>query len=90
MILKTLPQFQCDPNTQFTCKTGTCISREKRCDQHKDCKNEYGDVDGFDEKNCAVTEVNEKQYRSSYPPVDSGQKLKINVSFVAIEVMDLR
>ena len=81
--------FQCNPKTEFTCKTGTCISRDKRCDQHQDCMNEYGDLDGFDERNCAVTEVDTKQYRSTRVPVD-GQKLKINVSFSGIEVMDLR
>ena len=47
-------------------------------------------MDGFDELNCWVTDLDEEQYSSSSAPVHHDETLTVTVSFKGIEVMDVR
>ena len=56
-----LPSFQCMPD-EFTCNDGLCLGLERRCDNVFDCSDES------DEDNCEPLEIDEKNYRKTFPP----------------------
>ena len=49
--IKVLSLSVCEFGTEFTCKSGRCISIERRCNQVKDCK------DGSDEDDCELIRI---------------------------------
>ena len=57
----TLTISQCNFKTKFTCTSGTCINRNRRCDGRRDC------MDGSDEIFCDLVEI-PSLYRKTDPP----------------------
>ena len=81
MHLNIVLQFQCHPQTQYTCWAGDCINLDKRCDKKIDCR------DGIDEQSCELVKLNEEKYRKSNVPVnEKSGKQDITVWF---DVMDI-
>ena len=75
-------ELQCDPEQNFTCWNGDCISLDKRCDETKDCK------DGSDENECTYIKVNTDQYRKEFKPQDQ-MKLEVKVGFDVLDIVEI-
>ena len=76
----------CDPEDEFTCDDGQCISMERRCDQvtgsEPNCRDES------DEEGCQLI-VLKKNYNQRIPPIVSGRSgvvIPVRVS-IAINLM---
>jgi hypothetical protein len=54
----------CNPEGEFTCDDGQCVTMEQRCDQLPDCRDES------DEMNCQLL-VLKKSYNKKDPPITS-------------------
>ena len=56
--------LQCDPDTEFTCDDGTCISIDQRCDEISNC------LDDSDEDRCEIVIIDGTSYRKQHPPLN--------------------
>ena len=56
--------LQCDPDAEFTCDDGTCISIDERCDEISNC------LDGSDEDRCEIVIIDGTSYRKQHPPLN--------------------
>ena len=71
-------------HNEFTCNDGSCSGLERRCDNVFDC------TDGSDEDNCKPLEIDEKNYRKTFPPFTRSHKteLKLDLKISAISKID--
>ena len=60
-------------DTEFTCKDGSCISMEDRCDDKTDC------YDETDEDDCSLVKLN-TQYKKELVPPPKGNSLRLGVN----------
>ena len=75
---------QCQYDTKFTCSSGHCIDKSKRCDHVKDCN------DGSDEKNCSRVLI-PLEYSSTKPPENfksNPVSLKTRINILSIDSID--
>ena len=81
----------CDPESEFTCDDGQCISMERRCDQvtgsEPNCRDES------DEEGCQMI-VLKKNYNKRIPPVVSGRSgvvipVKVSIAINLMKVVEI-
>ena len=68
-----LPSLQC-MRDEFTCNDGLCLGLERRCDNVFDCPDES------DEDFCEKLEVDEKNYRKTFPPYPRSHKTEVRLA----------
>jgi len=73
----------CDPQDEFTCRDGSCISQELKCDGKADCE------DGDDEQECNTVVVPESYNKNMVPQSTSTNKLSVNVTITIENVLDV-
>ena len=71
----------------FCCDFGTCIDSEMVCNNVQDCE------DKSDENYCGSLVLFPQEYRKHLPPVQVhnriNEKLRINVTFIVIDIIDI-
>ena len=70
---------------QFTCKDGTCVSLDFRCDNKQDCK------DISDEKSCKIVSLDKEKYLKDKtpPPLKSGSKLPVVLDIDIYNILEI-
>ena len=79
----------CNPEGEFTCDDGQCVTMEQRCDQLSDCR------DKSDEVGCQLL-VLEKSYNKKVPPITSVSPsdrtivpVPVNISIGLLKIVDM-
>ena len=74
----------CHFGEEFTCNSGRCVDKTKRCDHIKDCK------DGSDEKNCSYLSIPQEYLNTTSPGngKSSPVKLKTQINILSIDSID--
>ena len=84
-MFKPMALSQCHFRTMFTCDSGYCIERSKRCDGNTDCE------DNSDEKNCYSIHI-PSSYQNQDPPTPMSNKnllqLFVHLHLVSIDRID--
>ena len=62
-------------DTEFTCKDGSCISMDERCDDKTDCSDET------DEDECSLVKPN-TQYKKELVPPPRSNSLRLGVNII--------
>ena len=77
----------CNPNGEFTCNDGQCVSMEQRCNQMPNCNDES------DEKGCQLLSVKDG-YNKKIPPIvptggDEFNKTKVGISIRLLKIVGM-
>ena len=79
----------CDPEGEFTCNNGQCVTMEERCDQIPDCR------DKSDERECQLL-VTEERYNRKVAPITSLgetdktiEPVKVNISISLLKIVGM-
>ena len=78
----------CNPEGEFTCNDGQCVTMEQRCDQLPNCR------DKSDEKNCQLL-VTEEGYNRKVPPIkenltdQSILPVEVDTSIDLLKIVDM-
>jgi hypothetical protein len=68
---------------EFTCNDGLCLGLERRCDNVFDCSDES------DEDNCEPLEVDEKNYRKTFPPFLRSHKTEVRLGLFIQQISQI-
>ena len=79
----------CNPEGEFTCDDGQCVTMEQRCDQISDCR------DDSDEMGCHLI-VPKKSYNRKVPPITSSGEtdktivpVQVKISIDLMKIIDM-
>ena len=73
----------CNPNGEFTCNSGQCVTMEQRCNQIANCRDKSDEVD------CKLLLL-ENNYNKKIPPIVSTGGDEFNPTHVAISISLLK